>query len=49
MAHTAQELTVTNSGQPLVVQIEAAAMNPIAQGVTPQIAANVTITITPAS
>lgn len=49
MAETAQEITVTNEGQPQVVQITAASESTVAREMTPQLAANVTVTITPAS
>jgi hypothetical protein len=41
------DLVVTNTGQPQVVQIDPVSRSAVAQGVTPQLAANVTVTIAP--
>jgi len=49
MAEQAQELTVTNSGQPLVTEIETAEENEVAQAPQSQTPTNVTVTITTAA
>lgn len=48
MAEIAQDVEVTNSGQPLVAEITPANDAEVAREMTIQIAANVTVEITPA-
>ncbi len=48
MPEKAQELTVTNAGQPIAVQLAPAQTTEIAQGATPRFPANVTVELTPA-
>lgn len=49
MPEQAQELTVTNSAQPLAVQIATATTSEIANQATPQAPTNQTVTITTAA
>ena len=47
MAEQAQELTVTNAGQPIVVELTRASSEEVAQGVTIEFPANKTVVISP--
>jgi hypothetical protein len=49
VAEEAQELTVTNSGQPIVVAIEPAVTDEVADTLEPAAPTNVTVAIDPAT
>ena len=49
MASQAQELVVTNSGQPLVAVIQPVTRYSVAQALSPVFPANVTVEIAPSS